>query len=58
VFNVTNVIGFIVVIEDFSFEREINVHLGKSTIKGTTQVSGHSLNFHFCMFVLPKFNNK
>jgi hypothetical protein len=21
-------------------------------------VSGHSLNFHFCMFVLPKFNNK
>jgi hypothetical protein len=24
--------------------------LGKNTVKGATQVSGHSLKLHFCMF--------
>jgi hypothetical protein len=27
-----------------------HAQLGKITIKGTTQVNGHSLKLHFCMF--------
>jgi hypothetical protein len=41
VLNATDAIGFIIVVEDFDFEREINVHLGKTIVKGTTQVSGY-----------------
>jgi len=26
------------------------LYLGKNMVKGTTQVSGHSLKLHFCMF--------
>jgi hypothetical protein len=58
VLNVIDAIGFIVVVEDFDFEREINVHLGENIVKRTTQVNGHFLKLHFCMYVLPKFNNK
>jgi len=58
VLNATDAIGFIVAVKDFDFEREINVHLDKNIVKGTTQVSGYFFKLHFCMFVLPKFNNK
>jgi hypothetical protein len=36
-----------------------NLGLGKITIKGTSQGSGHSLKLHFCMFEISqgKHNN-
>jgi hypothetical protein len=32
------------------FQHDTWKHMGKNTIKGTTQVNGHSLKLHFCMF--------